>query len=947
MKKSLIILSLLIISSSLLFSQNIEIIGRAIDSKSNRPLISASVQLFDKDSVTKYHALTDNRGFFKIKNIAPEKYILKITYIGYKTYFKNLNLKTKQHILKLGNLAVKPKDVELNEVEVNAQSVIGEQHGDTTQFNANSFKTLKDATAEELIRKMPGIEIDPSGKVKAQGEEVKKVFVDGKKFFGDDPSLALKNLPAEIINKVQIYDKSSDQAEFTGFDDGERNKTINLITRKSKRHGEFGKFSAGGGYENKYQFNANYNIFNGAQRISILGMANNVNQQNFSILDILNMTGSHRGRMLRRIVSSGASAAIGSRINFAVRRSGASTFYGGLQDGISTTYAAGINYADMWADNLEINGSYFFNYGDNTNNQITNRDYLASFDSTTSFNENDNSNSINTNHRFNFRLDWDLDSNNSFMLKPNFTFQTNQNFSNAASQTMLTSGDTSNAALSDYHSNNTGYNLNNTLLYKHRFAKPGRTVSFNLSSGLNNREGAYNLFNENLYYRDMTMNSDTVNQQSSSPQNGYNLDGVIAYTEPFNDNNQIMLSYRTSIQRNSFDQKTYNYNYFTDNFDLLDTLTSNIFDNDYLYNRGGLAYRYKTKGIYFSAGMDYQVASLLNDQKFPPLENLNYKFYNFLPSLMFRIGKNRMNSLYLHFRTSTSSPSVSQLQNVVDNSNPLQLSTGNPELIQQLNNSLFIRYGNFSRDFTKMFMTFISIRNSWNYIGQMSFLARNDTTINNTLILPAGGQVTMPVNLDGYWRAFAMMHYGFPLGFIKSKLDIMVGASYIRTPSLINNLHNYSNSYNYNTMLVLTSNISDNIDFNITSRINFNNTINTIQKNQNLNYFTWMNIANIKWIFWKGLFFEGDIRNVINGGANKPENADYNLLNLAVGTKLFDREQGELKLYFFDVLNNYKNVQTNLSDYYTENIINTTISNYVMLTFTYNLRNFGHRPKKY
>ena len=672
-------------------------------------------------------------------------------------------------------------------------------------------------------------------------------------------------------------------------------------------------------------------------------MSNNVNQQNFSILDILDMMGSKRGRMLRRFVSSGASAAISSRINYAVRRSGASTFYGGLQDGIATTHAIGVNYSDNWADNLEINGSYFFNYGDNTNNQLTYRDYLFSQDSTQYYNENDNSNTINTNHRFNFRLDWDIDTNNSFLFKPYVTVQTNNNYSDALSNTELISGDTSNASISNYNSKYSGYDLSSILLYKHRFEKTGRTISFNFNSGLNNRNGSYNLFNDNLYSRDDLLYRDTVYQKSSAPRKGYQLRGTIAYTEPVHKNGQVMLSYNTSMQRNSFDQRTYNYNYFTDSFDVLDTMTSNVFDNDYYYNRGGAAYRYRTKKIYFSAGLDYQVASLINDQQFPPLANLNYKFYNFLPSLMFRYGANKMNSVYVRFRTSTMSPAISQLQNVVDNTNPLQLSTGNPALKQQLTNSLFIKYSNFSKDFSKMFFAFISLRNTWDYIGQSSLLAKIDTMITPTLIVPAGAQLTMPVNLDGYWRVFTMINYGFPLGFMKSKLNINAGGSYSRIPGLVNGRLNYSNSYDYNGMLMLTSNISDNIDFNLTSRINFNNTINTIQKTNNLNYFTWMNIANIKWIVWKGLFIEGDIRNVINGGANRPEDANYNLLNLAVGMKLFAQQRGELKLYFFDILNNNKNVQTNLTDFYTENIYNTALTHYIMLTFTYYLRKFGGR----
>jgi hypothetical protein len=943
MKGLLLVFVFVILAGETLLSENIRIAGRAVNAETEKPLISASVQLVDRDSTPLYHALTDRNGRFIIKNVKPGKYILKITYVGYIPFYKKLRITSEENFVKLRQLKIKPQDIQLEEVEVNAQSVIGEQHGDTTQFNAGSFKTTKDATVEELIKKMPGIEVEPDGKVKAQGEEVKKVFVDGKKFFGDDPSLALKNLPADVVDKVQIYDKSSEQAEFTGFDDGERSKALNIITKKSKRHGEFGKFSAGGGYDKKYQLNANYNIFNGPQRISILGMSNNVNQQNFSLIDILDMLGSRRGRMLRRYISSGAGAAISGRINYAVQRSGASTFYGGLQEGISTTHALGVNYSDVWSDNLEVSGSYFFNYGDNNNDQLTNRDFLFSKDSTKYYNENDNSNTINTNHRFNLRLDWDLDTNTSFMWKPYATVQTNNNYSDAFSNTELISGDTSNASLSNYNSKYSGYDLSSILLFKHRLGKIGRTVSLNFTAGLSNREGSYNLLNDNFYLREGVLFRDTVNQTSRSPQDGYNLNGTISYTEPVHKDGQMLFSYKASMRRNNFDQRTYNFNYLTADFDLLDSLTSNIFDNDYLYQKGGAAYRYKTKDLYLSAGLDYQVAALQNSQFFPALNELDYRFYNFLPSLRFRYGKSKMNSIYVRFRTSTNSPSVSQLQNVVDNSNPLQLSTGNPALKQQLTNSLFMRYSNFSKDFTKMFFVFLSLRNTWDYIGTSSLLAERDTMITETLIVPAGAQLTRPVNLDGYWSAFGMLSYGFPLGFMKSKLNTNIGGNYMRRPGLVNGLMNYSNLYNYYAMLMLTSNVSENLDFNFTSKINFNNTINTIQKNNNLNYFSVMNIANFKWIFWEGFFLQGDVRNVVNGGEYQPENGNYTLVNFAIGKKFFKDEAGELKLYVFDILNMNKSIQTNLTDFYTENVYNTVLERYIMLTFTYRLRNFGGR----
>lgn len=918
-------------------AQEVVLKGKTIDNDSKAPLISATVQLLDKDSTAQYFDLTSKTGNFEISKIKPGSYNLKITYIGYEKYDRQIQLRGRDRLVDLGNIELIPVDVKTDEIEVSAASPMGEQIGDTTQFAASSFKTTKDATTEELIRKMPGIEVDAQGKVKAQGEEVKKVTVDGKPFFGDDPTLALRNLPAEVVDRVQVFDRSSEQAEFTGFDDGERTKTLNIITKQNRRTGQFGKFSGGYAYDDKYQLNLNLNIFDGPQRISILGMSNNVNQQNFSIMDILDMMGGTRGRMLRQFAGSGAIQALGSRMNFGIQRSGAANFFSGQQDGISTTHALGVNYSDYWANNLEVSGSYFLNYSDNNNDRLTNRIYLFPQDSNQFYNSQDLDLSQNSNHRFNLKLDWSLDTNTSFMIRPNATLQNNSNSNEGDAYTQSLFNTVINSSSSDYQLDSRGYNLSNEILFKHRLGVVGRTISVNATTGVNGKDGSYDLYNINSF---SSTNSDTVNQQSSSPQNGYSLRGNIAYTEPIHQNAQLMISYSASMNKNILDQRTYNFNLLSNDYDIIDSLTSNNFDNDYLYQKGGLAYRFKIDDLTITSGLDYQIASLQSDQVFPKPNEINYKFYNFLPSIRLNYRPDRTTNIFFRYSTSTDAPSIQQLQNLVDNSNPLQLSVGNPELKQQLSNNLLLRYNSFSSDFNNIFFTFISLSNRMNYIGKSSILSRNDTILSNSYLVPAGAQLTVPVNLDGFWNAVAVMNYGFPLTFIKSKFNINLSGFYLRTPGLINNVLNYSNSYNYSSMVTLTSNVSENLDFNLTSRINFNNTINSVQKTNNLNYTNLMNILNFKWIFFEGFFMQGDIRNENYGGDFKPVDANYTLINFSIGKKLFKDDACEIKFSIYDLLNNSKSNSTNLTEFYTENVYNRVLERYIMLTFTYNLRNF-------
>lgn len=920
-----------------LSAQEVVLKGKTIDSFTKVSLINATVQLLDKDSTVRYYYFTTKSGEFEITQIKPGSYNLKITYIGYERYERQIQLRGRDKVLDLGVIELIPVDVKTDEVEVSAASPMGEQIGDTTQFAASSFKTTKDATTEELIRKMPGIEVDAQGKVKAQGEEVKKVMVDGKPFFGEDPTLALRNLPADVVDRVQVYDRSSEQAEFTGFDDGERTKTLNIITKENRRTGQFGKFSGGYAYEDKYQLNLNLNLFNGPQRISVLGMSNNVNQQNFSIMDILDMMGGTRGRMLRQFAGSGAIQALGSRMSFGIQRSGAGNFFSSQQDGISTTHALGVNYSDYWTNNLEVSGSYFLNYSNNKNNSLTNRTYLFPQDSNQLYNSQDYNLSDNSNHRFNLKLDWYLDTNTSIMIRPNVTFQNNTNTNEGDAYTQSFFNTVINSSNSDYNLDSKGYNLSNEILFKHRLGVIGRTISVNATTGIDGKEGAYNLYNINSY---AASTSDTVNQQSSSPQNGYSLRGNISYTEPIHQNGQLMVSYLASLKKNTLDQRTYNFNLLSNDYDIIDSLTSNNFDNDYFYQKGGLAYRYKIDNLIITSGLDYQIASLLSDQVFPTLNEINYKFYNLLPSIRLNYRPDKTTNIFFRYSTSTDAPSVQQLQNLLDNSNPLQLSIGNPELKQQLSNNLSFRYNNFSQDFNNIFFAFISLTNRKNFIGTSSILSRNDTIINDSYIIPAGAQLTLPVNLEGFWNAVAVLNYGFPLSFIKSKFNLNLSGFYTRTPGLINNFKNYSNSYNYSGMITLTSNVSENLDFNLTSRINFNNTINSVQKSNNLNYYNLMNIFNFKWIFFEGFFLQGDIRNENYAGDFKPVDANYTLINLSIGKKLFKDDTGEIKFSVYDLLNNSKSNATNLTEFYTENVYNQVLERYLMLTFTYNLRNF-------
>ncbi|MBM2815874.1 MAG: hypothetical protein HW421_2636 [Ignavibacteria bacterium] len=959
MFKTLILLisAFILIQTTLIAQDGITIKGKVIDSENAIPLAGATVQLLTRDSVSRYHDLSKLKGEFALETVKGGFYILKITFIGYQNYFKNIKVTDKD--LNLGNISLIPVDIQGKDVEVTAKAPIGEQKNDTTELNASAFKTMPDATAEDLVKKMPGVQIE-QGTVKAQGEDVKKVMVDGKPFFGDDPNATLRNLPADVVDKVQIYDKMSEQSEFTGFDDGQTQKTMNIITKNNKRNGQFGKFSGGYGNLDKYSLNANMNIFKGPQRISVLGMSNNVNQQNFSVIDILDIVGSTGpgAQLFRSFAGRGGFQGGGGRM---FGGGGGGDFRGGFgggmqnfmvgqQDGLNTTHALGTNYSDYWTDDIEVSGSYFVNYQKNSSSQIVNREiYLSqNADSNSLYNQISDNNSKNINHRFNFRFNYALDSNTSLLIKPTFSYQDNysEKFSNDSN--MYRSGFVLNKTNVSNSNQTNGFNFSNEILFRRRLGLIGRTISVSVTTGLNDKVGDGSLLN-NIAISGATFTNKEINQKSDIANTGQTLGANIAYTEPVSENGQIMVSYNINRNKNNSDKQTNDFNPLDSLYNNFNDAFSNKYDNEYLYQRAGVAYRYKINELNATASLEYQKAELSGAQVFPQIMNTNYNFFNFLPSIRINYKYTKNSNLMFNYRTSTNAPSITQLQNVVDNRDPMYQSTGNPDLHPTTSHWISMRFNNFSSDFNNVFFAFLSVNlrkdNIGNSIIQAERYPIHYQSNNTTIIIPPGGQLSIPVHLQGGRNISGMVNYGFPLVFISSKMNLTLGGNYSRTPSLISNgiekRTNYSDAYYSNIMALISSNISQDMDFTISTRYNFNKTVNSTQSNQDLNYGIFQNNANFKWIFWEGFFFQFDINNQLYTGL-APSSNNFTLFNISFGSKLFENQTGEVKLSIFDVLNQNKSVQTNFSDLYSETVYNNKLlTRYVMLTFTYNLRKFN------
>lgn len=931
--KKLFILFTLILSLSNLYAQNLTLRGRIISKETNEPLIGANVVVYHLPDSVLSGTTSDNNGRFILENLRNGKYAFNVRFIGYKTYKEIIELKDKS--LSLGQISMEVSSIETDEVKVVEQAIPVVQKQDTTEFSAQAFKTHKDADAENLISKMPGITVQ-DGKVQAHGEDVKKVLIDGKQFFGDDPSAALKNIPAEIIDRIQVFDQQSEQSQFTGFDDGNTSKTINLVTRFRNIKGTFGKFIAGYGDQEKYKSVGNINFFEGDRRITLLGQINNVNEQNFSIEDLIGSMpmggGPGGGRMnLFRMAGSFGGG------NFQGRAGGISDFLVSAKNGLTDTKAFGINYSNKWGESVELSGSYFFNLTNNNALSNLSREYFLA-NGQQKYDESSIASSDNLNHRFNMRFEYDIDTMNSILIRPRVTVQQNIGNSTTIGNT-ANSNATLNSQSTDFNSKLTAISSSAEILFRHKFETKMRTISLSLNPSYNSNQGDNQLFSEYLFFMPIE-EADYIDQHSNLDVKGSGISGNLVYTEPFSENSMLQFTGNYSTNYDKSNQKTYLPNSTHSSYNILSDSLSNVYEKRYNTRSAGFGYRYQKEGFAVDADVNYNIATLTSNQTYPFTAEVSKSFYSFLPSLMMRYSVNRDNNFRLFLRTSNNSPSVEQLQNVLNNTNPQQLSIGNPNLKQDYRTTLSFRYQSANVQNMSSFFIMFSGTITKDYIGYQNLVTEKDTIIDG-YELKRGVQLRKPLNLDGYLNAFSFMTYGFPAAFIYSNVNLNAGFNYSKTPSLVNSSKNFANNFRYSLGFTISSNFSPDIDFSISSMSSYNVITNTIQKNSNSNYFNQNTRAKVYLLLWDKLVFQTDANHTYNSGLSSSYDNNFVILNFAVGYKLFSKGQGEIRLSVIDALNQNSNVQRNTYDYYVEDTKSNVLGRYFLLSFIYNLRAFN------
>lgn len=906
------------------------VIGHLQDVADSTPISNATVKLIDASSASNvFSTVSSSKGVFIIYNVPAGQYTLTVSSIGYNDINKKVIIG--ENATDLGIIQVIKNAKTLKTVVIKDEAPAVKQKNDTMEFGTTQYKVNPDATSEDLIRKMPGITVDKkTGSVTAMGETVQKVTVDGRDFFGNDASATLRNLPADVIDKIQVFDKLSDQAQLTGFDDGNTTKAMNIVTKPNMRNGNFGRIYAGYGTNGRYSAGGNVSFFNGDRRISLIGLTNNVNQQNFSSQDLLGVSNvGNRGGGGQR---GGRGGGFGSGNNFTV----------GQQNGIAATNSFGINYSDAWGKKIDVTGSYFFNNSNTSNNQLVNQQNIITADSSNYYNENTFSDSKNYNNRVNFRLTYQLDSSTRILVTSYLNFQSNNSFNNVnginyideAFQNKISQ--TANDLTSDLHGNN----LNNLLLINHAFKKRGRSLSLGITNSSSDKLGN-NLLNAVNNYFTPSNRVDSVNQHSHQVTHNNQYSFNLVYTEPIGKKTLIQVNYQPSFQINRADQETFNFDDSTSKYSFIDSSLSNKFNNTYNTQTTGITLRHGDRNNFISAGISYQHSELKSNQVYPQSSQIDRVYNNLLGNAFARFKFNDKNNLRVIFRSNVSAPSVSQLQNVINNSNQFFYSTGNPDLQQQYNNSLILRYNYTNTPKQKTFFANVFFQTIADYIANATYTATRDSALTNSIILNKGSQISKPVNLNGYFNARSFFTYAMPVKFLKSNINWNGGISYTNLPGLLNEVNNVSKTVNYNFGAVLSSNISEYVDFTLSYSGNINTVKNTIQPSLNNNYFMQTAALSANLLTKKGLFFNTDLTNEYYNGLTSADNTNYWLWNAAVGQKLFKKQMGEIRLSVFDLLKQNRSISRNVSASYIQDVNNRVLQQYFMLTFTYKLRTFG------
>lgn len=884
--------------------QAANIFGRVTDA-SGEPLVEATIKLLNaRDSSFVKGSTSDIEGRFRLNNVNNGKFIIQYTYIGYNTAYTDIVIDNKDRFLR--PIAMTESSIVLDEatvVGVKTQITVKE---DTVEFNADSYKTQPNAVVEDLLKRLPGVEVDSEGKITANGKEVTKILVDGKEFFSDDPKVASKNLPVDMVDKLQVVDRKSDLARLTGVDDGEDETVINLTVKKGMKNGWFGTVEAGYGTDDRYKVGFNVNRFWNDNQITFIGSANNINELGFT----------DGGGRFRR--------------------------FGG-NNGINTSQAFGINFNVGNKEIFRVGGDLMYSHSDKDTRQRQDRQYLFT-DSTSFVQSNKLTRDKGHNIRGDFRLQWNRDSFNTFEFRPNFSV--NINNSNSVDSSLTLAGDAMrsqvtrsfNTALSE----GTSYEFRGQIIYNHKFrSRPGRSFSIHANYSMSNiYEDEFTYSYNRFFLLDDSL--DIYDQWADNHTWNNTVQGRVSWTEPLGDAKNgrfLTFAYRMQYRWNNADKLVYDHPIFLDSLnnpqvdysqEIFNSKLSNSFRNDFMNQDIRIGFQQVKSTYNLNVGLTFAPSrssskDLINSARDIPTRWV----WNVAPFLRYRYKMSKSRSLHLMYNGRTSQPSMSQLQPVADMSDPLRIVIGNPNLNPTFTHSVRLRFQDFNIEKQRSIMAMADVQ-----VAQNSIISK--TTFNQE----TGGQTTTYTNVNGVWNARLMNMISLPFSNKAWQFHNNIFAMYNSTVGFNNGIRNRSGSLMASESFGISFR-PDNTELELRPFYNIQTTHNTVQTSANRTVHTYGGYFNGTYYTPFGVVLNTDLSYSATSGYSAGYDTKQWMWNASVSYQFLKGKAATISLKVYDLLQQKENIRRSVTANYIDDISYNSLTRYFMATFTYKFNTFG------
>ena len=898
-----LLMLLMILFSPMAFAQQsgVNVTGSVVEQGSDTPIEQATVRLLNvKDSAMVRGVVSARNGSFTLKNVKKGSYLLHITFIGYDPLYQPLQITGKKNPVNVGKLELSDGAIELGEAVVIGKAPEVTVRNDTVEYNADSYKVTEGSVLEDLLKKMPGVEVDSEGKITVNGKEVKKVMVDGKEFFSDDPKVASKNLPAKMVDKLQVLDKKSDMAQMTGFDDGEEETVINLTVKPGMKQGWFGNAYGGYGSKDRYEGNAMVNRFVNNDQITFMGGANNTNNMGFSDL--------------ASTMFSGMGGGGGRRGGF------------GAGSGITSSGNAGLNFSkEFKPDKLTLGGNTRYSHSDNDARSKSDRQNILPGDSSSYDNSEAMSRTKSDNFGVDFRLEWKPDTMTQLIFRPSFSLShsMNDNFSDAT--TLDNERDTVNTNKSSNYSESNGYNLNASIDFSRKLNNKGRVFSATLSGG-NSDSYSDGMNRSDIVYFNQTdaLKNSIIDQRSRYDNKGFNYRAYVSWVEPIGHNNFIQATYSISQRKQEALKNVYNQD--ADGiYNVLDSAYSQSYHNNFISQRASLSFKSQRAKFNYTIGLnlDPSYSSSENFVGDTTLSKIIRKVVNLSPMAQFNYMFDKRTNLRIMYNGRTSQPSMTQLQPVADISDPTNITIGNPDLNPRYTNNVFIRFQQFTPEKQRAFM--IMANGSYIINDIVSYTSYNQET---------GVKTTTYKNVNGNYSGNVRMMLNTPLKNKKFSINSMTMASFANSNGYINEEKNT----NRNLILSERGGIdfrSSYLDLGVNGNIRYNATSNSLQKENNQNTFNY-GAGGYTTIYLPLNFkIESDVNWSTNSGYGDGFKQNEVLWNASASKSFLKNNQGTLRFKIYDILQQRSNISRSVTASYIQDSEYNTLGSYFMVHFIY------------